>query len=73
MTPTIFDVLPLLAVGGSFAIPVVALLIRAESRLKRIETIVERELTRNGGTSLRDRVVRIEYQLQSLNHNLAEG
>lgn len=48
-----------------------ALLLRMEGRVKRVETIVARELTPNGGESLRDRVVRIEARMWVRDHRTA--
>ena len=49
----------------------VAMLIRVMIRVERLATVVDRELTPNGGSSLRDRVVRIELSLQALHHQHA--
>jgi len=42
---------------------------RLSGRLSAIETVIDRELNPNGGKSLRDRVVRIEAQLDAYRLN----
>lgn len=44
----------------------VGLLVRLKVDVSRIDNTVRRELTANGGSSLRDRVVRIEAQLEAI-------
>lgn len=57
----------IIAAGGTAS----SLLLRMEGRLKRVETIVARELNPNGGDSLRDRVVRIEARMWVRDHTIA--
>lgn len=49
----------------------VGMLIRVMVRVERLATVVERELNPNAGSSLRDRVMRIELSLQALHHRHA--
>ena len=42
-----------------------------EQRLVRVETVVDKELTLNGGGSLKDRVDRIDKSLTALQHDRA--
>ncbi len=62
----------LMAVFVPVAVTGVGVLIRVMIRLERVVTIVDRELNPNGGSSLRDRIVRMETELAVMCHGQAD-
>lgn len=55
----------------SIALAAGGLLIRVALKVEKLDSIISRELTPNGGESLRDRVIRIDHSVSALQHDRA--